>query len=84
MNRYLIITERTERFNPDDIKGHYEHLDQLKKENRLEMYGPFSDSSGGAYLITASSLDEAEKIGQADPLIRSGSSAVTVKEWHLR
>ncbi|AHV99541.1 hypothetical protein [Paenibacillus sabinae] len=50
MNRYLIITERTERFNPDDIQGHYEHLDQLKKENRLEMYGPFSDSSGGAYL----------------------------------
>ncbi|QWU16065.1 Uncharacterized conserved protein YciI, contains a putative active-site phosphohistidine [Paenibacillus sophorae] len=84
MNKYLLITERTECFNPEDIAGHYEYLDRLKKEGRLEMYGPFGDTTGGAYLILASSLAEAEEIGNADPLIRRGSSTVTVKEWRLR
>ncbi|AKG36722.1 hypothetical protein VK70_21210 [Paenibacillus durus ATCC 35681] len=82
--KYLLITARTEHFNPEDIAGHYEHLDRLKKEGCLEMYGPFSDATGGAYLISASSLAEAEEIGNADPLIRRGSSTVTVKEWRLR
>ncbi|CAM5786056.1 YciI family protein [Brevibacillus borstelensis] len=78
MNRYLLITNRTESFNSVDIPGHYE---QLKQNNRLELYGPFSDVSGGAYLIKAESLEEAIAIGNADPLIKSGSSTLSVKEW---
>jgi uncharacterized protein YciI len=81
MNRYLLITNRTESFNSADIPGHYEHLEQLKQNNRLELYGPFSDVSGGAYLIKAESLEEAIAIGNADPLIKSGSSTLSVKEW---
>lgn len=81
MNRYLLITTRTPQFNPDDIPGHYAHLEMLKHQGQLELYGPFSDSTGGAYLIRASSLEEASAIGLADPLVKSGSSTVTVKEW---
>ncbi|WP_088910864.1 YciI family protein [Brevibacillus formosus] len=76
-----MITTRTPNFNINDITGHYEHLEHLKKNGRLESYGPFSDSTGGAYLIKAESLEEAVLIGDSDPLIRSGSSTVTVKEW---
>lgn len=81
MNRYLIITNRTPNFNSNDIPGHYEHLEHLKRNGRLELYGPFSDSTGGAYLIQAESLEEAVLIGNSDPLIKSGSSTVTIKEW---
>jgi len=56
-------------------------LENLKKNNRLELYGPFSDSTGGAYLIKAESLEEAVLIGNSDPLIKSSSSTVIVKEW---
>ncbi|WP_134686016.1 YciI family protein [Brevibacillus migulae] len=81
MTRFLIITNRTPNFNANDIPGHYEHLENLKKNNRLELYGPFSDSTGGAYLIKAESFEEAVLIGSSDPLIKSGSSTVIVKEW---
>lgn len=81
MNRYLLITTRTPQFNPADIPGHYEHLENLKLRGQLELYGPFSDTSGGAYLIKASSFEEAFALGSADPLIKSGSSTLIVKEW---
>ncbi|MGJ7909962.1 YciI family protein [Neobacillus sp. LXY-1] len=84
MNLYLITTSRTENFNNDFIKPHYDFLDKLKHNNQLEAYGPFSDGSGGAYLIKCNSLDEATKIGNSDPLIKSGSSTVVVKEWILK
>lgn len=84
VNYFLLITTRTNKFNADDIKGHYDHLEQLKKEGALEKYGPFSDGTGGAYLIKAASLEEATKIGNLDPLIQNGSSTLTIKEWLLR
>lgn len=81
---YLLITQRTKQFNPEHIPGHYEHLNRLKEAGKLKMFGPFGDQTGGAYLIEASSMEEAEAVGREDPLIRNGSSTVTVKEWLLR
>jgi len=81
---FLLMTTRTETFNPDHVDGHYQHLNQLKSEGLLEMYGPFGDATGGAYLIKSDSLEEAARIGQADPLIQGGSSTLIVKEWILR
>lgn len=81
LNKYLFITTRTEKFDPEQIPAHYEYLNRLKKENKLEMYGPFSDATGGAYIIRAGSFTEAQRIGQLDPLIKSGSSTIVVKEW---
>lgn len=84
VNYFLLMTTRTNKFDSNDIQGHYDHLEKLKKEELLEMYGPFSDATGGAYLIKAASLDEATKIGNSDPLIQNGSSTLTIKEWLLR
>jgi uncharacterized protein YciI len=41
-------------------------------------------SSGGAYVIKASSLEEATTIGHADPMIKEGSSTLTIKEWLVK
>lgn len=81
MNKYLFITARTENFDPEQIPAHYEYINRFKKENRLVMYGPFSDATGGAFIIRAGSLEEAKRIGQLDPLVKSGSSTIIVKEW---
>jgi uncharacterized protein len=59
-------------------------LDQLKQNNQLELYGPFGDGTGGAYVINVASLEEATKIGYSDPLILSGSSSLIIKEWKTK
>ncbi|WP_316274753.1 YciI family protein [Bacillus halotolerans] len=84
MNTYLMLTTRTDQFNQKHAAGHYEFLDRLQAEKRLKMFGPFSDATGRAYVIKAGSLEEAREIGQADPLVFSGSSELTIKEWKLK
>jgi uncharacterized protein YciI len=84
MNHYLLITTRSDQFDTNDIQGHYDHLDRLKSAGQLELYGPFTDATGGAYLIKASSLEEATLIGNSDQLIKNGSSTLAIKEWTLR
>ena len=58
MYTYLMLTMRTEKFNQEHVAGHYEFLDRLQAEKRLKMFGPFSDATGGAYVIEADSLKE--------------------------
>ncbi|KJJ42806.1 hypothetical protein UM89_04130 [Bacillus subtilis] len=71
-------------FKQEHVAGHYEFSDCLQGENRLKMFGPFSDATGGAYVIEAGSLEEAAEIGHADPLVANGSSELAIKEWKLK
>lgn len=82
MKRFLVLTLRTPRFDPAAIAPHYAHLDALRERGALESWGPFADRSGGAYVLRAESLAEAQAMAFADPLHVSGSSEVTVREWH--
>lgn len=84
MFRYLVTTFRTPQFDPAVIEAHYAFLDGLRRQGKLELAGPFTDKSGGAYLIMAASLDEARELAFSDPLHTSKSSIVTVYEWHAK
>ncbi|AYV74481.1 YciI family protein [Bacillus sp. PK3-056] len=84
MKLYLLTTTRTPEFNNEFVQPHYDFLNNLKEKKQLETFGPFSDGSGGAYLIKCDSLEEATKIGYSDPLIKSGSSSVVIKEWMVK
>lgn len=84
MKRYLILTLRTPKFDPTVIAPHYEHLDRLRECGLLELAGPFTDRSGGAYLVRAADLEAARAIAHADPVHTSGSSQVTVHEWDAK
>jgi len=81
MKRYLVVTLRTPRFDPAVIEPHYAHLALLRGRGQLELAGPFSDRSGGAYVIRAEDLDAARVIACADPVHVSGSSELRVYEW---
>jgi len=81
MIRYLITTFRTPQFDPSVIEAHYAFLDGLRAEEKLELAGPFTDKSGGAYLIRAANMEEAKMLAFSDPLCISKSSLVTVYEW---
>ncbi|WP_462411564.1 YciI family protein [Neobacillus sp. Marseille-QA0830] len=84
MKKYLVITNRTEKFNTEYIQPHYDFLNQLKANHQLEMYGPFSDETGGAYIMTEQSLEQATKLASLDPLVLSGSSSIIIKEWLVK
>ena len=79
--KYLVLTIRKHEFNADFVPAHYAFLDGLRADGSLEQAGPFTDRSGGAYVLTADSLHEAKQVAERDPLHLSNSSAVTVHEW---
>ena len=83
MKRFLVLAMRAPRFDPAVIPAHYAHLDALKAAGRLEASGPFTDQSGGAYLVRAESLQDAQALAFADPVHLTGSSEVTVREWNI-
>ncbi|HZV24113.1 MAG TPA: YciI family protein [Luteimonas sp.] len=81
MKRYLVLTLRRPQFDPAVIAPHYAHLDRLRERGQLELAGPFTDASGGAYLLRADDLASAQALAQADPLHLTGASDVRVYEW---
>lgn len=82
LKRYLVLARRTPGFDPAVIAPHHAHLDALRAQGRLELAGPFSDKSGGAYLMRAVDLNEATELAWTDPLHTSGASEITVFEWN--
>ena len=82
MKRFLVLTLRRPQFDPALIAPHYAHLDALRLRGALELYGPFGDRSGGAYVLRAESLEQAQAMAFADPLHITGASEVSVREWN--
>ena len=82
--RYLVLAMRTSAFAASVIELHRQYLDALRAQGRLELTGPFTDQSGGAYLLRAETLDEARALVADDPLALTGASNLTIKEWAAR
>lgn len=66
--KYLVMVMRTPNFQLEVIEPHREFLAELKSQGMLEQAGPFTDQSGGAYIITADNFDAAIKIAHSDPV----------------
>lgn len=81
MRLYLVLAMRTPEFAASVIEPHRGFLAALREQGRLQLTGPFTDHSGGAYLLRAESLDEARAIVAGDPLALTGASSLTIKEW---
>jgi uncharacterized protein YciI len=82
--KYLVVTMRRPEFDPDVVPAHYRFLDDLRDRSLLVEAGPFTDKSGGAYVLRAASLEEARSLAEQDPLALRQCSAVTVHEWDAR
>jgi len=81
MNRYLVVLIRRTGFDPTAVPLHQQFLQELRAEGRNEMSGPFGDKSGGAYLLRAVDLAEAQAIARRDPAHTSGGWEISVREW---
>ncbi|WP_211197838.1 YciI family protein [Permianibacter fluminis] len=72
---------RTAQFQASAIAPHQAFLETLRQNGQLELAGPFTDKSGGAYVIRAENLAAAQALAFTDPLHTTQSSLVTVYEW---
>ncbi len=80
---FLILALRTPDFDAEVLPPHRAYLEALRIRGRLAAHGPFLDQSGGAYVIRADSLAEAEAVAAADPLSHSGAAEMAVWAWDL-
>lgn len=78
---YLVTVLRTAHFQQTAIAPHQTFLQGLRQAGFLQLAGPFTDQSGGAYLLQAESLSAAIALVQQDPLVLTGSSELKVYEW---
>lgn len=84
LHLYLVLAIRTPAFEAAAGDAHKAFLTDLIEQNLLEMTGPFTDGTGGAYLLRAADLATATQIAHTDPLHVTGSSTLTVHEWRVR
>jgi len=82
MKRFLVMLMRRPQLDLAVVPLHQRFLESLREQGRNEMSGGFADKSGGAYLLRASSLEEALMIAHSDPAHTSGGWDVTVYEWN--
>ena len=80
--KYLVLTIRKPTFDPAFREAHFAFLADLRDRGLLEQAGPFTDRSGGAYVLIAEGLDHARQLAENDPLNLHNCSAVTVHEWN--
>ena len=79
--KYLVMTLRKPQFDDSVRAAHYSFLKSLREDGMLDLAGPFTDRSGGAYVIRAESLEQAQGIAEQDPLHIHDCSEVIVREW---
>ncbi|GGF84135.1 hypothetical protein GCM10010912_31700 [Paenibacillus albidus] len=82
---YVILLSPTEqdRRDMEIIRAHVRHLQELDRQGRLILCGPFDDAPGGMVIIRAASLEEAVSIAESDPYVSTGIRSYVLRTWCL-
>ncbi|MEU4319276.1 YciI family protein [Nocardia fluminea] len=81
--KYLVMAERTPKFDASVIEPHRAFLQELLAQGQLQESGGFTDGTGGAYVVLAENLTAATTIAYSDPLHTTGASDLTIHEWEI-
>jgi uncharacterized protein YciI len=65
----------------DQLRDHGRYMFGLYQKKALRMGGPFTDVTGGAALIEAASLADAQAVVDADPAVTSKLFVAEVHSW---
>lgn len=65
-------------------RAHLDNIQRLAKEGKLVVAGPFMDDFEvkGIYIFNVSSLEEAKKLTETDPAIKSGRLIMDLHPWY--
>ncbi len=82
---YVILLSKIEGKNlsKELILEHVKYLQNLERDHKLVLCGPFSDYDGGMIIIKASSIFEANEIANSDPFIKNEVEKCEVRTWQL-
>lgn len=61
--------------------AHLSYINDLYKQGKVFMAGPFTDKLGGLVIYKADSLEEARKLAEADPVVVEGARTLELREW---
>lgn len=82
MKRFLFYNQRTANWTAESLPHHLAYLAELRAAGKIELSGGFADLSGGAVIVRAASLAEAQAIAANDPVSKMGTHKITVHEWN--
>lgn len=68
------------------IEAHRAHYRYLEDDGKVYGLGPFVDGGGGALVVGAAGVGEAElrAVAQADPAVVSGVLVPQIRTWSIR
>ncbi|KZE48567.1 hypothetical protein AV540_16730 [Brevibacillus parabrevis] len=61
--------------------AHLEYINELYRQDKVLMAGPFTDKQGGLVIYKAESLEEARTLAEADPVVVEGARTLELREW---
>ena len=62
--------------------AHLKYLDDLYKQDKVVMGGPFTDKKGGMVIYKADSFDEAKELAEKDPAVIEKARTLELREWN--
>lgn len=77
------ITDKKQR--EEIFAGHMANMGRLASEGKLALAGPFGKnerSYRGLFILNAATIDEAQKLVDTDPVIRSGMMTAELTLWY--
>lgn len=74
----IVDPEKNQQIRP----AHLEYINDLFKQGKVVMAGPFTDQKGGMIIYKADSYEEALKLAQADPVVAEGARTLELREWN--
>jgi len=85
---YLCLLIKPANFSPgnlsqDLVKAHLQHAQALISSGKALLAGPFFDNNriAGAFVLNASSVEEARAMEETDPFVKTAGLSVEVLKW---
>ncbi len=76
---HMLDPEKNQRFRPQ----HLSYLEELERQGKVFLKGPFLDGSGGMVIYVADSFEEAKELASNDPYIIEGVRKLDLREWGI-
>ena len=92
MKGYVLVMLKTgenqttdKAFISNSFRGHLENINRLVEQGKLIVAGPLGKNDNnyrGIFILNVTTLEEAEKLMQTDPAIKSGLLAIELYNWY--
>ena len=80
----VVLSMKDEEKSATHRQAHLDFLDEMRKLNRVLLFGRFPDGSGGLVIYEAETRAEVEAWVKEDPYITLGARDYSIHEWDMQ